>query len=48
MNSLEVIGRALLKAHAIALATGKSTGLLGIPDQIEREIKAYLWWQIAS
>ena len=48
MNSLEVTGRPLLKADAIALATGKSTGLLSIPDQIEREINAYLWWQTVS
>jgi len=48
MNGLEATGRVLLKVHAIALATGKSTGLLGIPDQIEREINAYLWWQIVS
>jgi len=48
MNSLEATGRVLLKVHAIALATAKSTALLSIPDQIEREIKVYLWWQIVS
>ena len=48
MNSLEVIGRPLLKADAKALAKGKSAGLLSIPDQIEKEIKAYLWWQTVS
>jgi len=38
LSSLEATGRPLLKVHTIALATGKSTSLLGILDQIEMEI----------
>jgi len=38
LSSLVAIGRVLLKAHAIALATGKNTSLLGRLDRIEMEM----------
>ena len=46
MSSLQATGRVLLKVHAIALATGKNTSLLGMLDQSEVEMVTYLWWPI--
>jgi len=38
LSSLEATGRVILKVHAMVLATGKKTSLLGMLDQIEMEM----------